>query len=70
MTQEILNKAEELKTAIDKYEIAIRYAMTNFIRFSGMIGEVTLSEDKELAKLIYDHCKAKQDELIKEYREL
>lgn len=35
-----------------------------------MIGGADLSEDKELAKLIYDHCKKKQKELIEEYNKL
>jgi len=35
-----------------------------------MIGNSNLSEDKELAKLIYDHCKKKQKELIEEYDKL
>lgn len=70
MTQEIMDKANELKHKIERYEIAIRYAEINHLYFEGMIGNSNLSEDKELAKLIYDHCKKKQKELIEEYDKL
>ena len=70
MTQEIIDKANELKSKIERYEIVIRYASTNHLYFEGMIGNSNLSEDKELAKLIYDHCKKKQKELIEEYDKL
>jgi hypothetical protein len=70
MTQEIIDKANKLKSKIDDYEIVIRYAATNCLRFNGMIGVGEVSDDKELAKLIYDHCKKKQKELIEEYDNL
>ena len=70
MTQEIIDKANELKSKIDSYEIVIRYADTSCLRFDGMIGIGDLSEDEELAELIYDHCKKKQKELIEEYDNL
>jgi len=70
MTQEIIDKANKLQKDIDRYEIVIRYASTNELRFHGAIGESNVSEDKELAKLIYDHCKKKQKELIEEYDKL
>ena len=35
-----------------------------------MIGIGDIREDKELAKLIYDHCKKRQKELIEEYENL
>lgn len=70
MTQEIIDKANKLQRDIDRYEIVIRYAATNELRFCGMIGESDVSEDKELAKLIYDHCKKKQRELEEEYDKL
>ena len=60
MTQEIIDKANKLQNDIHRYEIVIRYAATNCLKFTGMIGEGNVSEDKELAKLIYDHCKKKQ----------
>ena len=70
MTQEIIDKANKLQKDIHRYEIVIRYAATNDLKFHGMIGEANVSEDKELAKLIYDHCKKKQKELIEEYDKL
>ena len=70
MTQEIIDKANKLQNDIHRYEIVIRYAATNCLKFIGMIGEGNISEDKELAKLIYDHCKKKQKELIEEYDKL
>lgn len=70
MTQEIIDKANKLQNDINRYEIVIRYAHTNCLRFNGMIGIGDVSEDKELAKLIYDHCKKKQKELIEEYDNL
>ena len=70
MTQEIIDKANKLQKDIDRYEIVIRYAATNCLRFHGMIGIGDVSEDKELAKLIYDHCKKKKGELIEEYDKL
>ena len=70
MTQEIIDKANKLQNDINRYEIVIRYASTNCLRFHGMIGEGNVSKDKELAKLIYDHCKKKQKELIEEYDKL
>lgn len=70
MTQEIINKAKKLQEDIDRYEVVIRYANTNNLTFRGMIGESNLSDDKELAKLIHDHCKKKQKELIEEYDRL
>ena len=70
MTQEIIDKANKLQNDIRRYEIVIRYAATNCLRFYGMIGEGDVSEDKELAKLIYDYCKKKQKELIEEYDKL
>ena len=70
MTQEIINKAIKLQKDIKSYEIIIRYAGANCLKFHGMIGESDVSEDKELAKLIYDHCKKKQKELIEEYDKL
>lgn len=70
MTQEKIDKANQLQREIDKYERAIRYAHVNDIRFTGMTGISDLSSDKELAQLIYDHCKRKKAELIKEYEEL
>lgn len=70
MTQEIIDTANKLKRDIDSYEIVIRYAHTNCLRFNGMIGIGDVSEDKELAKLIYDHCKKKQKELMEEYDKL
>lgn len=70
MTQEIIDKANKLKNTIERYEIVIRYASINCLWFHGMIGEGDLSEDKELAKLIYDHCKKKQKELEEEYDKL
>ena len=70
MTQEIIDKANKLKNDIRRYETVIRYAATNELKFYGMIGEGDVSEDKELAKLIYDHCKKKQKELIEEYDKL
>lgn len=70
MTQEIIDKANKLQNDIHRYEIVIRYAATNELKFHGMIGEANVSEDKELAKLIYDHCKKKQKELIEEYDKL
>ena len=70
MTQEIIDRANKLQSDIHRYEIVIRYAATNCLRFHGMIGEGDVSEDKELAKLIYDHCKKKQGELIEEYDKL
>lgn len=70
MTQEIMDKANELKHKIECYEIVIRYASTNNLYFKGIIGNSDLSEDKELAKLIYDYCKKKQKELIEEYDKL
>lgn len=59
MTQEIIDKANKLKNDIRRYEIVIRYAATNELKFNGIIGEANVSEDKELAKLIYDYCKKK-----------
>jgi len=70
MTQEIIDKANKLQNDIHRYEMVIRYASTNELKFHGMIGEANLSEDKELTKLIYDHCKKKQKELIEEYDKL
>ena len=70
MTQETIDKANKLKRDINEYETVIRYASTNCLRFTGIIGTADLNEDKELAKLIYDHCKKKQAELIKQYDEL
>ena len=70
MTQERIDKANKLQNDIHRYEIVIRYAATNCLKFIGMIGEGNISEDKELAKLIYDHCKKKQKELIEEYDKL
>ena len=71
MTQEKFEKAKELQRKISTYEVAIRYCVTNQIRLFGTIVEnCDLSDDKELAKLIYNHCKQKQRELIKEYEEL
>ena len=70
MTQEIIDKANKLQNDIHRYEIVIRYAATNCLQFTGMIGVGNVSEDKELAKLIYDHCKKKQGELIEEYDKL
>ena len=70
MTQEIIDKANKLKYIINHYEIVIRYAATNCLKFNGMIGEGDVSDDKELAKLIYDHCKKKQKELEEEYNKL
>lgn len=70
MTQEIIDKANKLQNDINRYEIVIRYADINCLRFHGMNGEGDLSEDEELAKLIYDHCKKKQKELIEEYDKL
>lgn len=70
MTQEIIDKANKLKRDAERYEIVIRYAATNHLRFIGLLGEVNVSEDKELAKLIYDHCKKKQKELIEKYDKL
>ena len=70
MTQEIIDKANKLKRDAERYEIVIRYASVKEIIFTGMIGKANLSEDKELAKLIYDHCKKKQRELIEEYDKL
>ena len=70
MTQEIIDKANKLKHDIERYETVIRYAATNCLRFSGQIGIGDVSEDKELAKLIYDHCKKKQKMLIEEYDKL
>ena len=70
MTQEIIDKANKLKHDAERYEIVIRYAATNCLRFTGMIGTSDVSEDKELAKLIYDHCKKKQKEIIEEYDKL
>ena len=70
MTQEIIDKANKLQNDIHRYEIVIRYAATNSIRFCGMLGESDISEDKELTKLIHDHCKKKQKELIEEYDKL
>lgn len=70
MTQEIIDKANKLQKDIRRYEIVIRYAATNELRFHGMIGEGNVSEDKELAKLIYDHCKKKQKEFEEEYNKL
>lgn len=70
MTQEIIDKANEIKAKIDCYERVIRYAYTNRLYFEGIIGSSNLSEDKELAKLIYDQCKKKQKELKEEYAKL
>lgn len=70
MTQETIDKANSLQNDIHRYEIVIRYAATNCLRFHGMIGIGDVSEDKELAKLIYDHCKKKQKELKEEYDKL
>ena len=70
MTPEIIDKANKLQHDIDRYEIVIRYASTNCLRFIGMIGVGDVSDDKELAKLIYDHCKEKQRNLIEEYDKL
>lgn len=70
MTQEIIDKANKLQNDIHRYEVVIRYADTNCLIFNGMIGEGNVSEDKELARLIYDHCKKKQRELIEEYDKL
>ncbi len=70
MTQEIIDKANKLQNDINRYEIVIRYATTKCLIFHGLIGEANVSEDKELAKLIYDHCKKKQKELIEEYDKL
>lgn len=70
MTQEIIDKANKLKQDAERYEIVIRYAATNCLKFTGMIGTSDISEDKELSKLIYDHCKKKQKELIEEYDNL
>lgn len=70
MTQETIDRANKLQSDIHRYEIVIRYAATNCLRFHGMIGEGDVSEDKELAKLIYDHCKKKQQEYEKEYEAL
>ncbi|MBQ3844124.1 MAG: hypothetical protein II817_03980 [Bacteroidales bacterium] len=70
MTQEKIDKAIKLQKDINRYEIVIRYASTNRLRFDGMIGIGDVSDDKELAKLIYNHCKKKQGELIEEYDKL
>ena len=70
MTQEIIDKANKLQDDIHRYEIVIRYAAMNRLRFHGAIGLGDVSEDKELAKLIYDYCKKKQRELIEEYDKL
>ena len=70
MTQEKINKANELQKDIDRYEIVIRYATTSCLIFRGLIGEGNLSDDKDLAKLILEHCKKKQKELIEEYDRL
>lgn len=70
MTQETIDKANNLQNDIHRYEIVIRYAATNCLRFYGMIGIGNVSEDKELAKLIYDHCKKKQKKLKEEYDKL
>ena len=70
MKKETIYKAQALERKIDEYETVIRYAATNLLRFSGSIGTADLSEDKELTKLIYDHCKKKQQELEQQYEEL
>jgi hypothetical protein len=70
MTQEIIDKANKLKRDAERYEVVIRYAAINHLKFTGLLGEVNVSEDKELAKLIYDHCKKKQKELIEKYDKL
>ncbi len=70
MTQEIIDKANKLQRDIERYEIVIRYASTNCLKFTGAIGPGDVSDDKELAKLIYDHCKEKQRNLIEEYDKL
>ena len=70
MTKEIVDKANKLQNDINRYEIVSRYAAISCLRFKGMIGEGNVSDDKELAKLIYDHCKKKQKELIEEYDKL
>lgn len=70
MTQEKIEKGISLQNEIDSYERVIRYAGGNELRFTGVIGGVDLSSDKELAKLICDHCKKKQAELQKEFDEL
>lgn len=70
MTQEKIYKANKLQEDIDRYETVIRYASTNCLRFHGIIGIGDVSDDKELAKLIFDHCKKKQKELKEEYDRL
>lgn len=70
MTQEIIDKAIKLQKDINRYETVIRYAATNELKFHGAIGESNVSDDKELAKLIHEHCKNKQKELIEEFDKL
>lgn len=70
MTQETIEKANNLQDDIHRYEIVIRYAATNCLRFHGLIGIGDVSDDRELAKLIYDHCRKKQKELQEEYDKL
>jgi len=70
MTKEIINKAIELQNKINRYETVIRYASVNHLKFTGTMGESNMDDDKELAKLIYEHCKKKQEEFIKEYDNL
>lgn len=70
MTQEILDKAHKLQNDINRYEIVIRYAATNCLRFNGSIGTGDVSGDHELAKLIHDYCKRKQNKLIEEFDNL
>ena len=69
MTQERIDLANKLQNEIYAYEKVIRYAAVNGLCFTGMIGSADL-HDKELCKLVYDHCKKKQAELQKEYDEL
>lgn len=70
MTQKIIDKAHKLQNDINCYEKVIKYAATNCLIFLGSIGICDVSDDKELAKIIHDYCKRKQDELIKEFDSL
>lgn len=70
MTQEKIEKGISLQNEITAYELVVRYADGNDLHFTGVIGGADLSSDKELAKLIGDHCKKKQAELQKEFDEL
>jgi hypothetical protein len=70
MTQEIIDKAIKLQNDIRRYGIVTRYAATNYLVFHGIFGESNISEDEELAKLIYDHCKKKLRKLMEEYDKL